>query len=158
MNASLRLITVAVFIYSCNSEHPGLSDPDKNEILALNENYRTNWLKNDSSSVIELFTNDGAIIPPNNPGDIIRGKNNIGNYWFPLKDTTYVITAFEMTNQSVTGDGNEAVLEGVSKVGWNTVSKGKALSSSSSLTNFITVCRKESGQWKIYRQIWNVKK
>lgn len=157
MNFSFLLVVVEVIIFSCNSVHSGFNDSDKKEILALNENYRINWLKNDSSRVIDLFSDDGAIIPPNNPGDIIRGKNNIGNYWFPVKDTTYTITVFENSNQSVTGDGDEAVLEGVSKVGWKTVSKGKVLSSSCSLTNFITVCRKENNQWKIYRQIWNVK-
>jgi uncharacterized protein (TIGR02246 family) len=157
MKCCLYLTFIVAFSYSCNSERSGLSDADKSDILAINEKYRINWLKNDSSNVINLFTDDGAIIPPNNKGDIIRSKNKIGKYWFPLKDTIYKITAFEMTNQSVTGDGNEGVLEGVSKVGWNTIANGKVLSYSSSLTNFITVYRKENKQWKIYRQIWNMK-
>src|SRR5690242_20592168 len=123
MNYSLYILTVVALICSCNLENRGLSDHDKNDVLALNEKYRINWLKNDSTSVVDLFTDDAALIPPNNAGDIIHGKNNIGNYWFPEKDTTYVITAFEMTNQSVTGGGAIAVLEGESKVDWNTVSK-----------------------------------
>lgn len=158
MKYSFILLGFVVAIISCNEKYSsGFTEQNKNEIFALNELYRNDWLKNDSMSVVDLFADDAALIPPNNKGDIIRGKKAIGNYWFPVKDTSYVITLFEMTDQAVVGNNDVAVLEGVSKVGWNTVTKGKILSSSSSVTNFITVCRKIDNKWKIYRQIWNVR-
>lgn len=157
MKYTLIIIGFVVAIISCNEKYSNdFSGQDKNGVLALNELYRNDWLANDSMSVVDLFTDDAALIPPNNKGDIIRGKKAIGNYWFPVKDTSYVITLFEMTDQAVIGSDDVAVLEGVSKVGWNTETNGRILSSSSSVTNFITVCRKIDNKWKIYRQIWNV--
>lgn len=149
-----------LFFVSCNpgNQNAIISDADISQIKALHENYRLFWLENDSTKVVNLFSTDGVIIPPNNKGDFVTGKNAIGAWWFTANgDTTYPITSFVYSKDSLYASGELAIWEGVSEVGWNTVAKDSVLSTHSSASNFITICKKENGEWKIFRQIWNVK-
>lgn len=159
MNKGICL-SALIFIFSCTG--PGKSnDAAKDDILKvtqLHQSYKDFWLENDSAKVVNLFAEDGAIIPPNNKGDFVKGKKAIGAWWFTKNgDTTFPITTFTYKNDSLTASGVLAVWEGLSEVGWNTVAKDSILSTHSSASNFITVCKKENGEWKIFRQIWNVK-
>ena len=49
-----------------------------------------------------------------------------------------------------------AIWESVTEVGRNTVAGDSVLSAYSSASNFTTVCIKKD-DWKILRQVWNVK-
>jgi ketosteroid isomerase-like protein len=151
-------LLIIVFL-SCNSESgTGISENDAKALFQLHEDYKNFWLQNDSTKVVDLFLKNGAIVPPNNKGDIVKGRKAIGAWWFMANgDTTYPITSFVYKNDSLTATGNLATWEGVSEVGWETRVKDSIFSSHSSVTNFITVCKKENGEWKIYRQIWNQK-
>jgi ketosteroid isomerase-like protein len=150
----------ATFIFTACSGYIkySLSDVDKKKLGDLHENYRDFWLENDSAKVVSLFAEDGAIIPPNNKNGFQIGKKAIGSWWFTKNgDTTYPITSFVYKNDALTASGELAIWEGVSEVAWNTVAGDSVLSSHAYAANFITVCKKENGEWKIYRQIWNVK-
>lgn len=148
------------FFAACNSntKTDELAVNDKKQLTELHENYRLFWLENDSSKVVNLFTTDGAIIPPNNKGDFVSGKKAIGAWWFTKNgDTTYPITSFAFMNDTLNASGELGIWEGVSDVGWNTMVGDSVLSSHSTAGNFLTVCKKENGEWKIFRQIWKVK-
>jgi ketosteroid isomerase-like protein len=144
---------------ACNTgEKSPQNNDDTEQLTKLHENYKNFWLQNDSTKVVNLFSEDGIIIPPNNKGGFVKGKKAIGAWWFTATgDTTYPITSFVYKNDSLTLSGELATWEGLSEVGWNTVAGDSVLSSHSSASNFITVCKKENGEWKIYRQIWNVR-
>lgn len=149
----------ALLLISCNETQnvKSLPDADRKMLSALHENYRDFWLQNDSAKVVNLFAEDGAIIPPNNKGDFVKGKKAIGAWWFTTNgDTTYPITSFVYKKDSLTASGNLATWEGLSEVGWVTKVKDSVLSTHNSTSNFITVCKKENSEWKIHRQIWNV--
>ena len=155
----LLLSLLIIVLLSCNSENaPHISDDDAKALSQLHEDYKNFWLQNDSTKVVNLFSENGAIIPPNNRGDMVKGRTAIGAWWFTATgDTTYPITSFIYKNDSLSAANNLAAWEGLSEVGWETRVKDSTISSHSSVTNFITVCRKENGEWKIYRQIWNLK-
>jgi ketosteroid isomerase-like protein len=146
-------------ILTCSApEENTIMDADKKQLGNLHENYRDFWLENDSAKVVHLFAEDGAIIPPNNKNGFQIGKKAIGAWWFTKNgDTTYPITSFVYKNDTLTASGELAIWEGVSEVGWNSVVNDSVLSVHHAASNFITVCKKENGEWKIYRQIWNVK-
>jgi ketosteroid isomerase-like protein len=158
-NMKLPLSLLIIVLLSCNSETgTGISEKDAKALRQLHEDYIKFWLQNDSAKVVDLFLENGAIVPPNNKGDIVKGRKSIGAWWFTANgDTTYPITSFVYKNDSLTAAGNLATWEGVSEVGWETRVKDSVVSAHSSVTNFITVCKKENGEWKIYRQIWNQK-
>jgi ketosteroid isomerase-like protein len=151
--------TVPFLILSCSApENNSISDADKKQLMNLHEDYRVFWLDNDSAKVVSLFAEDGAIIPPNNKNGFLIGKKAIGAWWFTKNgDTTYPITSFVYKNDTLTASGELATWEGVSEVGWKTVVNDSVLSVHNAASNFITVCKKENGEWKIYRQIWNAK-
>jgi ketosteroid isomerase-like protein len=150
-----------ILLLSCsaNKAPKVVSAADLEQIHALHENYRTFWLENDSTKVVNLFADHGALIPPQNPGDFVRGKSAIGQWWFAVSnDTTYPITGFEYQQDSlISVDSKIAIWEGLSTVSWNTVVRASVVSSSRSTSNFITVCKKVGDEWKILRQIWNVR-
>lgn len=154
-------LILTLFIVSCNpmTESRIVSDEDIKSIHDLHENYRDYWLENDSMKVINLFDKNGALIPPNNSGDFVQGKKAIGQWWFTVSgDTTYPITGFEYSNDSlIVIDSNTAIWEGVSTVSWQTVVRDSVVSSTQSSSNFITICSRTEGGWKILRQIWNVR-
>jgi ketosteroid isomerase-like protein len=151
-----------ILLLSCsaNKAPKVVSAVDREQIHALHENYRTFWLENDSAKVVNLFAEHAALIPPQNPGDLVRGKSAIGQWWFAVNnDTTYPITGFEYQQDSlIIVDSQSAIWEGLSTVSWNTVVGDSIVSSSQSSSNFITVCTKIDGEWKILRQIWNVRR
>lgn len=153
------LFLVMTVLIACNTRHETGISPDEKQLLTqLHDDYKNFWLQNDSGKVVKLFLEDGAIIPPNNKGDIIRGRKSIGNWWFTANgDTTYPIRQFTYKNDTLTADENLAIWEGISEVGWVTQVKDSVISAHQSITNFITVCKKENGEWKIFRQIWNSK-
>ena len=135
----------------------GVTQQDIEELHALHQQFRQLWLNNDSAAVVNLFFDDAEIIPSNNRGDRVIGKDAIGRYWFPPAETTYVITGFDYINDSLVVDRQLAFWRGQSEVGWNTVSQGKVLSSSFSRSDFIMICKKAGTKWMILRQMWNVK-
>jgi len=154
-------LILTLFIISCNSmnETKIVSSEDIKLIHELHENYRAYWLQNDSAKIINLFDENSALIPPNNSGDFVKGKKAIGQWWFATSDdTTYPITGFVYTNDTlIVVDSKTAIWEGVSTVSWNKVVKDSVVSSSQSSANFITICTKVEKEWKILRQIWNVR-
>lgn len=156
----ILLLVFAFLFYSCGTggADDEIAADENKKLVTLHENYRNFWLQNDSTKVVSLFLEEGAIIPPNNKGDFVKGKKAIGAWWFTANgDTTYPITSFVYKNDSLAVSGNLATWEGLSEVGWETRVKDSVLSTHISASNFITVCKKENGEWKIYRQIWNVR-
>ena len=154
----MRFITLLMIliVVSCNNKS---AYDDRKKVLELHEQYRQNWLANDSAKVVNLFSEDAVIIPPNNKGEFIRGKKSIGGWWFTSNgDTTYPITGFDYNYDSLVSLENDfAVLNGVSTVRWVTKAKDSVLTRSESSSNYISVFKKVNGEWKYFRQIWNAK-
>ncbi|MCB0279465.1 MAG: hypothetical protein KDD94_08190 [Calditrichaeota bacterium] len=159
----MKIVTVILILLISCSRNPGISivsDAELQDIRDLHQNYRLFWLENDSTKVVNLFAQGGALIPPGNSGDFVSGKVAIGNWWFSASDdgTTYPITGFEYQKDSlIVIDSRTAIWEGVSAVSWNTVRNGQIISTAKSSSNFMTICTKINGEWKILRQIWNVR-
>lgn len=154
------IFAVVALFSSCNTNKNNSSlENDKSEILELHENYRRYWLENDSAKVVNLFSDQAAIIPPNNKGDFLKGKIMIGAWWFTSNgDTTYPITGFDYNYDSLLFIENDhAVLEGTSTVKWVTKAKDVVISSAVSSSNYVSVFKKENGKWKYFRQLWNAK-
>lgn len=156
----LVIFIIAGLLSSCNTNKTNTSiGEDKKKILELHERYRQYWLENDSAKVVSLFSDDAAIIPPNNKGEFAKGKKEIGAWWFTSNgDTTYPITGFDYNYDSlILIESDHAVLEGTSTVKWVTKAKDAVVSSAVSSSNYVSVFKKENGEWKYFRQVWNAK-
>lgn len=148
------------FIFSCSNENKNVdAGGDLQLVKDLHEAYRTNWLLNDSAKVVNLFSDNGMIVPPGYSGNPIIGHQAIGAWWFTVNaDTTYPITDFQYLRDTVNVIVDWAFGEGVSSVSWNTQVKDSVISSHQSSSNFFTLYKKEGKDWKIFRQIWNQRK
>jgi len=156
----LAIFVIIGVFFSCNTNQTSTSiEDDKKKILELHEHYRQYWLENDSAKVISLFAENAAIIPPNNKGEFAKGKNQIGAWWFTSNsDTTYPITGFDYDYDSLLFiEKDHAVLEGTSTIRWVTKAKDAVVSSAVSVSNYVSVFKKENGEWKYFRQVWNAK-
>lgn len=155
------ILILLLFTISCNKKttESRITDNDIEKIRELHENYRTYWIENDSAKVVNLFSKEGGLIPPQNPGNFVIGHKAISEWWFSvIDDTKYPITDFKYKSDTLLiVDSKTAVYEGVSEVSWNTVKGDSIISNSTSSSNFITICIKEGSEWKIFRQIWNVR-
>ncbi|HMB64824.1 MAG TPA: hypothetical protein VKN36_17215 [Eudoraea sp.] len=155
------IIIISLIAMGCNSDNTerNLTNSDIEKIKNLHENYRGYWLENDSAKVVSLFSEKGGLIPPQNPGNFVIGQQAISEWWFSVIDhTTYPITDFVYKSDTLLiVDSKTAIYEGVSTVSWKTMRGDSVLSTSTSSSNFVTICIKEDYDWKILRQIWNVR-
>ena len=87
MKKILFIALLLVLSVSCDvkTDKQVISDYDIEKIYELHENYRKYWLQNDSMKVVNLFSEVGALIPPKNPNDFIKGKESIGEWWFTIR-------------------------------------------------------------------------
>lgn len=150
MIIALLFMPVILSSFKANAFHEGHGDLD--HVEALYEQYRQVWLRNEDDQIkqlIDLFSADAALMPDQG-AEIIMGRHDIQDYWFPegrvngtvvnfqhsiqksevKGDLGYVIGRYLLTYEV---DGNETTTEG----------------------NEIMIARKMDGQWKIITMHWN---
>ena len=106
------------------------------------------WAKaiitSDSAAMVNNFTKDGKIFPPNN--DPIVGRDAIASFVsavlkFGIKEYKDEISALYGNEDNLIDEGMYTMGDGKG----NTVDKGK----------YIAIWRKEGGDWKIYSYMYN---
>ncbi|WP_210486094.1 YybH family protein [Rufibacter aurantiacus] len=120
--------------------HPDITD----EIKTLCRDFESAFAKGDAAGVAALYTQDGMLLPSGS--DIVRGQDAIRQYWQGAMNAgmkechleTIDVellenTAIELGHFTLQGDGGRIMDEGKNMVVW----------------------KKESGEWKIQKDIWN---
>jgi uncharacterized protein (TIGR02246 family) len=98
----------------------------------------------DSAAMVNHYTKDGKIFPPN--GDAVVGRTAISA--FISEVLKFGIKEYKDQTTALYGNGDNLIEEGIYSMGdgkGNTIDKGK----------YIAVWRKEDGEWKIYSNIFN---
>lgn len=116
----------------------------RNEIASANENFMTAFSQGDAAALAALYTENGQVLPPNS--EFVTGKEAIQTFWQTLIDMGIKEVNLEIIE--VDGHGNTAIE--ISKYtlkgeGGQVLDKGK----------LIVIWKKENGQWKIHRDIFN---
>lgn len=116
----------------------------RNEIVSANENFMTAFSQGDAAALAALYTENGQVLPPNS--EFVTGKEAIQTFWQTLIDMGIKEANLEIIE--VDGHGNTAIE--ISKYtlkgeGGQVLDKGK----------LIVIWKKENGQWKIHRDIFN---
>lgn len=73
-------------------------------------------------------------------------------------DRSYPIKGYEVSDQEIFISGGISVVSGKSILDWQTMEAGEVVDSATSRSEFMTVLRKESGQWRIFRQMYQMRK
>jgi uncharacterized protein (TIGR02246 family) len=113
-------------------------------IAAANEEFMAAVKRGDAAGLAALYTEDGQVLPPN--GDFVTGKDGIQRFWQAVMDMG--IKEAKLETVEVEGHGDTAIevstftLHGA---GGDALDKGK----------YIVIWKREGGQWKLHRDIFN---
>ena len=116
----------------------------KAAIEAAAKRFEADFAKGDATAVASHYTAGGQAFPPN--GDVARGREAIAKLWkgamdAGVKTVKLVVvevephgdTAYEVGTYTLLGEGGK------------TVDNGK----------YVVIWKRDGGQWKIHRDIWN---
>lgn len=154
-----RFLMTALFIFlaafGANAQGK-LKSSDVAAIKQIEETYRTAWLKNDTETILGLFTEDAVLMPNGNP--MVKGKPAMRQFWFAPSDTVTTINKYETNVEQVYGEKNLAYVVGTNEVHWSTENKAKnEFKRFVSTGYFIGIYIKKGKEWKIARQSWSGK-
>jgi ketosteroid isomerase-like protein len=119
----------------------------RSAIMAANEKFMTTFIRGDAAGIAALYTEGGQLLPPNS--DFIAGKQAIQAFWEGAMNMG--IKAARLETIEVEGHGNTA-----NEVGKFTLqgAAGQVLDTG----KYVVIWKREAGQWKLYRDIWNSSK
>ena len=119
--------------------------------------YREAWKTGDSANVLRRICDDMILYMPNKSGKPKIGKDSIAAFWFPPSDIVYPITAYEVTDEQIEGSGNLCLYSGISKLTWHIQNGNVHSDTTTSVSEFLNVLKKENDEWKLYRVMYNLK-
>jgi ketosteroid isomerase-like protein len=147
-----------MFVNSCNTpETNSFGEHDIESVKRTMLEYREAWKTGDSTNVLSMICDDMILYMPNRTGKPITGKDSMAAFWFPPTDVSYPITAYEVTDEKIEGSGDLCFYSGISRLTWH-IQKGNVHSdTTTSVSEFLNVLKKEEGEWKLYRVMYNLK-
>lgn len=158
MKIVFYLLTGLIGVISCTkSETYSFSESDIVEIKRVMLEYREAWKRGDSSGVLNRVSDDIILFMPSKMGKPKIGRDSVAAFWFPPSDVSYPITTYEVTDEGIDGGGNLCVYSGISKLTWH-IQRGNVHSdTTTSVSEFLNVLKKEGNDWRLYRVMYNLK-
>ena len=152
----LSYLIALFFLDSCTGKdkrEPGIAEAQK-----VQDAYRQAWLAGDNAKIMESLSDSIILFPPGKNVQKLQGKEAVRRFWFSTTgDTTYPIRVYEITDQEVFGEDEFIYFTGRSYLEFETRIRDTVQRRDTSRAEFISVYRKENGNWKIFRQMWSVK-
>ena len=122
---------------------------DLEQVKQLRIDFQEHWIVEDSSAVMNLMTDD-IVFQPHHGDSIIIGREALATYWFnPNYPATDVL---EYTEKFVGAHVSGEIGYSYGRFKLVYTYDGKHYTNAG---NFLTVCRKENGEWKISNLIFN---
>ena len=135
----LSLLTLALFSTQVRAQ----SSPVKASIVAANQKFMDVFSKG-TTGIGDLYATDAELYPPN--ADVVKGNTAIGPIWKGAFDAGVKNVRLETVSADPAGDKIiETGRYKLSGADGTTIDAGK----------YIVVWKKEKGDWKLYRDIWN---
>jgi uncharacterized protein (TIGR02246 family) len=113
-------------------------------IEAANARFAADFAKGDATAVASHYTIAGQVFPPN--GDVVKGREAIAKFWKGAMDSG--VKGVKLTVVEAEAHGGTAHEVGtyvLTGEGGKTLDTGK----------YIVVWKRDGGQWKLHRDIWN---
>ncbi len=135
----------SVIFNSCSQAPPPIDQAAvKNEITKVNQAFVSAFNSGDAAGVAAQYTSDGTLMPPN--GEIVRGPAAIEGFWKAVMGMGIAKVDLQTTEVQA-GSGFAIEI-------------GKALLYAADGTQvddskFMVWWKKDNGQWKLHRDIWN---
>ena len=119
------------------------ASPAKTSVEAANKKFMDVFSKG-TTGISDLYASDAELYPPNS--DVVKGSAAIGPVWKGAFDAG--IKNVKLETVSADQAGNQIIETGrytLSGADGSTIDSGK----------YLVVWKKEKGDWKLYRDIWN---
>lgn len=144
MKFSMSCMVILAFSWASTA----WSDDDSVAMInAVNQEFVAAFNSGDSKTLATVYTQGGQLLPPNS--EIVTGHDNISAFWQAVMDAGIANAKLETVELEVLGDSAVEVGQYILKVAdGTTVDNGK----------FIVMWKKEDGEWKWHRDIWNSSK
>ncbi len=157
MKTIFLFLAALIIVTACDKpETKSFSEKDIKKIKQTMIEYREAWKTGDSTNVLKRVSEDIILYMPDK-GKPKIGKDSVAAFWFPPSDVSYPITAYEVTGEKIEGSENLCLYSGVSKLTWH-IQKGNVHSdTTTSVSEFLNVLRKEKDEWRLYRVMYNLK-
>lgn len=140
LSSRLALVLGGAFLLH---SHPGHADEVRKAVEAGNRNFIAAFLRGDANAVAQLYTGNAQVIAPGAP--VARGRSAIAAAWQKTIDSGVKDLSLQTAEVESAGDlacetGNVRL---VSRDG--SVIQGR----------YVVVWKREAGQWRLHRDIWN---
>ncbi len=151
MNKIFLSVGLASLLFSCTdkasqsttatSDSFNLSEVKKS-IEATNKQFSDAVVKGDSATVVGFYHADAKVLPPNMPAG---NRTTLGSMSKQLP--AMGVKSFTLKVSDVSGNADQVVETGTWEMGDGSkdIDNGK----------YIVVWKKENGNWKVWRDIWN---
>jgi len=151
MKTAILLLSILFCLISCSPRdkieiEKSASAFDLNQAKAAvkqtNLSFIKSFKKKDTSEIVQSFTKDAKLLP--NGRAAIEGKDSIREFYKALLNSN--VKQIELNTESIWGDSILVAEEGTYTFEGkdSTVDKGK----------YIVLWKRESGNWKMYRDMW----
>lgn len=114
------------------------------EIEDRDRAFETTFNRQDADGVARLYTHDGQLLPPGS--DVVTGRDGIAAFWQGIFDMG--IAGARLETEEVEDHGETAI-----EVGRFTL--GDADEQTVDHGTFLVVWKRDDGEWKLHRDIWN---
>ena len=116
----------------------------KAAIESANKQFAAAFAKGDAKAIANMYTSAGIAYPPN--GEPVRGREAIGKMWQGVIGAG--IKEVTLTTTDVETHGDTAIETGTAVL---RLAGGKE----ADRVKYIVIWKREGGQWKLHRDIWN---
>lgn len=140
-------------VVGCGSSEE-LRPAEEAAIRRMLESYRAAWLRNDADAVMAHVSDEVTLFIPGTSTPSVKGGPALRAFWFPTGGAGFRITRYDVSGETIHGSGGFAVAEGISLLAWDNLAGDSVLSSTTSRTEYLTVLRREAGQWRLFRQMY----
>jgi uncharacterized protein (TIGR02246 family) len=116
----------------------------RESIEAANEKFMAAFKRGDAAGLAALYTEDGQVLPPN--GDFVSGQQAVAGFWQVIFDMGIKEAELDIVEVEKQDD---AAFE---------VSRFKLLGADGQVLDegkYIVIWKKDHGQWKLHRDIFN---
>jgi uncharacterized protein (TIGR02246 family) len=143
----LGLIAVAFSVAACNPAPPSLTEGDTASIRGVSDEFRKNMVAGDWAPLVNLYTEDGVLMPPGGPS--VEGRPAIDAFMKAFPKVTEM--AFDL--EEIDGRGDLAFVRGAYRM---TMEIAGAPGPVTDEGKFVEIRRKQAdGRWLIAVDIFN---
>jgi uncharacterized protein (TIGR02246 family) len=119
------------------------SDQPRESIESKNRDFAAAFMRGDAEAVAALYTEDGQLLPPG--AAVVEGRSAIAAFWKGAIDAGMKELALETVEVESAGDlayevGTAKIVAGEGQV---------------TQDRYLVVWKRENGEWRLHRDIWN---